>query len=140
MMAHYQVLQKELVQVVRFTADDYYESTDTNRVEQSIFDAYNKFVRAGITVAQIRSPIIDKDIFYVPTIDDFNRIEENLERLDLLKRFNKKTWYEGRIFDYEDANRYEMAAELLETLKQNITDEQNICGAFLCGGDTYGIY
>lgn len=140
MMVHYQVLRKGLVQVVRFTADDYYESTDINRVEQSIFDAYKQFVKAGISVDLIQTPIIDKDIFYVLTISDFNRIEGNLEKLDLLKRFDKKTWYEGKMFDFEDANRYEIAAELLETLRQNITDEQNICGVFLCGGETYGIY
>lgn len=142
MMGRCHVLRKEVVRVDDYTAESTFEYTDMNRIENLIADIYEQFVKSGLVKkgAITEEPVTTWTMYSLPLISDFNRIETNFKKLDIAGTFSNETWYEAKVFDYTDANRYKAKEEELSKLAQNIKDETDYCGCKICGGELHGIY
>lgn len=116
-----------------FTSQSAYECEDMNRVESTIVDAYKQYVKSGYAVSPITEGNRNRTKETLIRVSDFIAIEENLKKLDMFGDFEKKNWFEGRPFDYTDANRYEQMRERLERSVKNIKQLQPVCGNAICG-------
>lgn len=133
MTVHYQVLWRELEEVSKiFTGLDSYEYSDMNRIEMACRNAYSQFVNSGYVIENIEPCVTNRNAASIIRVSDFQKIERNFRKLDINRKFEYKTWYEGRIFDYTDANRYEKAAELLKSQVDSIQSGWNYCGESIC--------
>lgn len=119
-----------------WTKDDFYNAEDLNRVE-----ANTQYVAELIALLlkglELEPIIVNRDYKTIEFADDLNRVERNLEKLNVLNLKGlkplKTNWKVGDPFDYNDANRYENNLNLLyKILKPNINNIK-YCGTFNCG-------
>lgn len=116
-----------------FTSQSTYECEDMNRVESTISDVYKQYVKSGYAISPIAEGDPHRTKETLIRVSDFNVIEENLKKLDVFGDFEKKNWFEGRPFDYTDANRYEQMRERLEQSVKSIKQLHPVCGTAICG-------
>lgn len=111
-------------------ASDTYEHSDFNRIESIIRAAYSQF-RGSMGLYKEIVTITNRTISSILHVEDINRIESNLKYVDITGAFKEKRWAEGAVFTYEDANRWERIAEILE---RAIVGVQSVrCGTIRCG-------
>lgn len=111
-------------------ASDTYEYSDFNRIESITQAAYDKFKNSMSLHHEIET-VTDRTIETVFVVEDINRIEKKLKYVDFTGTFQKREWEEGAAFTYEDANRWERLAEILN---KAIDGVQSIrCGLHRCG-------
>jgi hypothetical protein len=120
-----------------WTADDYYNFDDMNRVE-----ANTQYVAEFLNSLSYRIPDLvvetGRDMTDIDFIPSVNRVEQNIEKIR--NRFLTppgykvtKVWALGMGFDYRDANRLEGNLKLLYEWAIIAKDNQIYCGTFACG-------
>lgn len=113
-----------------FTKDDTYEVSDFNNISNIVYEAYIQFKASNVYTGREKIvPMNLKEETLIIT-SSFNSIEEDLKLTDISNSFDRKNWIERMIFDYEDANRWERQADILQTFINNIKLTMPRCG---CG-------
>lgn len=111
-------------------ASDTYEYSDFNRIESITRAAYSHF-KNSMSLHKNIETITNRTIQSIFVVEDINRIEKNLKYVDFSGTFKQKEWEEGAAFSFEDANRWERVADLLQ---RAIVGVQAIrCGTHRCG-------
>lgn len=111
-------------------SSDTYEYTDFNRIESITLAAYEKF-KNNMELQDEIEIVTDRTIYSLLGVPEFNRIEKNLEYVDITGTFERRTWEEGAAFSYEDANRWERLADKLQNAIDGIQAIR--CGMYKCG-------
>jgi hypothetical protein len=127
---------------LNWTADDYYNAEDLNRVESNL-----KFVADYFASIQLSLPALmvinDRDITNMDYLSSINRVERNLDAFTTVfippHWQGTKVWALGTNFSYRDANRLETNIDLLYVYVQLAKDSFKYCGTLSCGedGDIY---
>jgi hypothetical protein len=125
-----------------WTADDYYNDDDLNRVE-----ANTQYIAEYLKDMDYLMPKLtiktDRDMRSIDFISSINRVENNLD--EVKNNFitpigwqNKKIWSLGKGFDFTDANRLENNLYLLYSLAKIAKENIIYSGTFNCGTDWEG--
>lgn len=114
-----------------WNADDYYNAEDLNRVEHNtliIADMIKNIVGISIDL----EGNISRDYKSLEFANDLNRIENNIELLNVLDNINwtkmKTNWMAGESFSYEDAIRLEINLQALFEVLNNNSNSVIYCG------------
>ncbi len=117
-----------------------YNYTDLNRVESNCEYIMNLVNDVDILPTQINLEIkTNWNVKDIPTIDDINRIRQNIK--DLLETLNIINFEEiefAPTMNYEKANVLEKNLYLIKEYLSNLNKEIRICGTFFCGAG--GLY
>lgn len=124
-----------------WTANDYYNFADLNRVENNTEYLKDYFLTLGYipsTSTFVSNRTKESLVYY----DDMNRIENNIKALKD-SSYSPLGWITPvtnwvsvyKKFGYVDANRLEGNLSNLKTMMEGIDAELKICGAFTCGED-----
>lgn len=121
------------------TENDYFvtnsmDGNGINDISKAINSFANKLISYGIRNTKPTDLKQNWKTGDMPVVVDFNSIENNLETLDVPKVFEKRTFYEGCVFDYTDANRYIAMCNTFDMLSRNVENDWKRCGMIL-GGD-----
>ena len=111
-------------------ASDTYEYSDFNRIESITRAAYSLFKNSMSLHKEIETTT-DRTIRSIFMVEDINRIERNLKYVDFTGTFKERKWEEGAAFSYEDANRWERMADILQ--KAIVGVKAIRCGTHRCG-------
>lgn len=114
-----------------WNADDYYNAEDLNRVEHNtliIADMIKSIVGISIDL----EGNISRDYKSLEFANDLNRIENNIELLNVLDNIKwtkmKTNWMAGENFNYEDAIRLEINLKTLFEVLNNNSNSVVYCG------------
>lgn len=120
-----------------WTAADYYNADDLNRVEANTAYVADELGLIGypVMLEAVRS---GRDMTSIEFADSLSRVERNIEALQRdfmpLPGFEESNaWAPGKRFDYNDANRLERNLELLHTWLLRLVAGLEYCGTFYCG-------
>lgn len=126
-----------------WTADDFYNYSDLNRVENNTDYIKSALQSLGYTpiLSSINTARTKASIDYY---DDINRVESNIKALADAS-YEPLSWLTPeldwisvyKVFDYEDANRLESNLVNLKAMVENISEEIRYCGTYYCG-DEFG--
>lgn len=120
-----------------WTADDYFNPEDLNRVENNTIEV-TKLIKELLEAQVILdSPKTDRDYTSIEFAEGYNKVERNIERI---KKYNltgwenpKTDWEPGDPFGHKDILRMEKNLNLhYKMLKGNI-EMIPYCGTFSCG-------
>lgn len=126
-----------------WTAQDFYNADDLNRVEADTQYIAEYLESAGypVTLEAVR---VDRDVTSIEFADSLSRVERNIDALR--QAFlappgyqAPKVWAAGKPFGYRDANRLEQNLQLLHDWAVAVVAGFKYCGTFACGEDG-GIY
>ncbi|MFD1953743.1 hypothetical protein ACFSL6_17655 [Paenibacillus thailandensis] len=120
-----------------WNALDRINAVDFNRIENNTQEVAN-FLNSIQYTLPAMTFITNRTQTSVDTLSSINRIEENLE---LIRTHfmtppgypGAETWTTGKPFDYTDANRLELAVELLMDYGVLVYKSFRYCGAAICG-------
>lgn len=120
-----------------WTAEDYYNFADLNRVEgatQQVIDKVNAFRAANLTLTIIK----DRTQESIEFADSLQRIEGNIELVAWLLYkpsgyTNPKGWTYNSPFSYEDANRIEQNLFILNRYVEGNLTNLKYAGAYTVG-------
>lgn len=120
-----------------WTADDYYNAEDLNRVEsntQEVAELIKELL--GIDI-NLEAPVTNRDYSSIEFADSLNRVERNLEKLSVLNldglKALKTSWQAGDSFSYKDAVRLENNLSVLYNILSKNTNNIFYCGNLNCG-------
>ncbi len=120
-----------------WTADDYYNAGDLNRVENDIAELVT--LMSGYGIQPTITTFTARDYTRIEFNDDLNRIEGNIQTLrqSLYQPIGwippVTDWDSTDPFSYVDANRLESNLLALYTMLDCIKRYILYCGAFNCG-------
>lgn len=120
-----------------WTSEDYYNADDLNRVEQATLEV-SEWIKNMLAVNVGIDPVVtDRDYSSIIYANDLNRVESNIEKLDVLDKLNlidmKTNWQVADAFSYEDANRLEFNLSLLYPLFKVNSENLVYSGEFYAG-------
>jgi len=120
-----------------WTANDYYNAEDLNRVEANtqFIVEYLESIDYDVPLEEINT---GRDMLSIDFVSSINRIERNLDsiRSNMItppSYEDMRTWTNKMGFSYLDANKYEKNLELLYLWATRIFDSYKYCGTFNCG-------
>lgn len=120
-----------------WTADDYYNAEDLNRVENNTLEVANLIKQFLSIDVNLENQITNRDYSSIEFADSLNRIERNLEKLNILNltglQVLKTTWQVGDGFSYKDALRLENNTSIIYSLLSKNYDSIPCCGELNCG-------
>lgn len=120
-----------------FIAEDYYNYSDLNRVENN-----TNYLRDYLIYLGYRVPLLDiktnRDNTNIDFLSSINKIENNIEIIKNIFAVppgyeGKKTWILGQGFSYLDANRLENNLEKLKDYAEKTEEGFIYCGTIYCG-------
>lgn len=119
-----------------FTADDYYNYSDFNRVENNTNYLRDYLISLGYKVPLIEIKT-NRDNINIDFLSSMNRIEDNIEVIKntFIKSSEhlNKAWTLGLGFSYLDANRLEENLRYLKYYSERVPDSYIYCGTINCG-------
>lgn len=124
---------------LNWSAIDYYNAADLNRVENNTQEVANLIRQVIGTIINLEPIVTDRDYSSIEFFDGLNRVERNLEKLSVLNLDGlmplKTNWQVGDSFSYEDAIRLENNLSILYAILSKNAVATHYAGTFNCGED-----
>lgn len=119
-----------------WTADDYFNFTDLDRIESNT--AYLATLLAEFGYSVIITTFVGRSVFRFEFADDLDRIEGNINAIAVIVKPDgwetcKTNWLYKDGFDYQVAKRMERNLELQHLVIQGNIDHMPYAGAFYSG-------
>ncbi|NEY99236.1 hypothetical protein [Heyndrickxia shackletonii] len=124
---------------LNWTASDYYNAADLNRVENNTQEVAILIQQVIGTIIDLEPIVTNRDYTSIEFYNGLNRVERNLEKLLVLNLDGlvplKTNWQVGDPFSYLDAIRLENNLSILYNLLSKNATAINYAGTFNCGED-----